>query len=64
MQPETQEIGCWIDAYLFIKNRFCQRCEFTCNHERKLLCIEQFLYITENWEIANDSKSNVRNAKE
>lgn len=47
----------WIEVFSFIKKTFCERCEINhCSNERYLFCIEQFLYIVENWEISNDSK--------
>ena len=44
----------WIEKYLHIRNVFCGRCEAECTKERKLYCVEQFLYIIEMWEISND----------
>jgi len=42
----------WIEAYTVIKKIFCDKCNKECNKDKKLLCIEQFLYIVGNWELA------------
>jgi hypothetical protein len=44
----------WTEAYNHIRRRFCERCEAKCSSERRTFCVEQFLYIAENWEITND----------
>jgi hypothetical protein len=44
----------WTEAYNHIRRVFCMRCEATCNPDRKAFCVEQFLYIVENWELSND----------
>lgn len=43
----------WTEAYNHIRRRFCDRCEAKCSTERRMFCIEQFLFIAENWEVAN-----------
>lgn len=42
----------WTEIYIKIKNTFCERCEIKkCDKNRRMFCAEQFLYITENYEI-------------
>jgi len=47
--------GEWIDVYIDVRDKFCGRCDANCTPERKLYCIEQFLYITEMWELSCDN---------
>ena len=44
----------WLGIYVRIKNIFCIRCERICTKKIKLICIEQFLTICENWELSNN----------
>ncbi len=49
----------WPDVYLFIRDSFCDNCEGECNVDKYLFCIDQFLYVTELWEISNDNEENI-----
>ena len=45
----------WTAAYNHIRNVFCRHCETECTEKHRAFCVEQFLYIVENWEISNDN---------
>jgi hypothetical protein len=49
----------WMEVYLRIRREFCGRCEADCTAYRKAFCIEQFLWITEMWEVSNDPERDV-----
>lgn len=42
----------WLEAYVVLKKLLCSECNRECNEHIKIICIEHFLMIVENWEIA------------
>ena len=52
MDEENDLFFDWLEAYLLIKKIFCNKCSKICISEQKIICIERYLIITENWEIA------------
>jgi phage terminase large subunit-like protein len=52
MKTTENDFVDWVDAFMHIRSVFCGRCTEKCTEYRKLFCIEQFLYIVQNWDIA------------
>ena len=51
MAKNTDE---WIIVFTKLREYYCTRCDFACNPDRRVFCMEQFLRIAEDWEVVND----------